>query len=201
MSLNESPDSPPPRRRRGAELEAALLDAAWQEFAEKGFDDFTLEGCAERAQTSRAVFYRRWPGKVELINAAAARAGSSEELPDPDTGTLRGDTLELLRHTNRSRARMGIQMMMRLGGYFEETGGSFADLRNSFLSRRGSAMDVVIERAAERGEVDLESLTPRMIAVPFDLYRQELIMTLKEVPDGVLEAIVDEVFLPLVTTR
>lgn len=62
-------------------------------------------------------------------------------------------------------------------------------------------MDVVIERAAERGEVDLESLTPRMIAVPFDLYRQELIMTLKEVPDGVLEAIVDEVFLPLVTRR
>jgi AcrR family transcriptional regulator len=201
MSLTGSSDSQSPRRRRGAELEAALLDAAWQELAEKGFDDFTLEGCAERAQTSRAVFYRRWPGKIELINAAAVRAGSSEKLPDPDTGSLREDTLELLRHTNRSRARMGIQMMMRLGGYFEETGGNFADLRSSFLSRRGSAMDAVIERAAERGEVDPKALTSRMIAVPFDLYRQELIMTLKAVPEDVLEAIVDEVFLPLVTKR
>ncbi len=36
------------------------------------------------------------------------------------------------------------------------------------------------------------------MAVPFDLYRQELLMTLKPVPDEVAESIVDEVFLPLV---
>ena len=39
------------------------------------------------------------------------------------------------------------------------------------------------------------------VGVRFDLFRQELLMTLKAVPDEVAEGIVDEVFLPLVLTR
>ena len=59
----------------------------------------------------------------------------------------------------------------------------------------------VLDRAVARGEADPAKLTPRVVAVPFDLFRQELLMTLKAVPDEVAEGIVDEVFLPLVLTR
>jgi len=48
-------------RRRGAELEAALLDAAWDELQAVGYAGLTMEAVADRAGTSRAVLYRRWP--------------------------------------------------------------------------------------------------------------------------------------------
>src|SRR5664279_3898962 len=61
----------PKHRRRGEDLETALLDATWEEFKAVGFYDLTIAAVAQRAGTSRAVLYRRWPGKVELVAAAA----------------------------------------------------------------------------------------------------------------------------------
>lgn len=200
MPTDDSPNRTP-KRRRGDVLEAALLDSAWEEIVEKGYDRFTIESVAERARTSRDVIYRRWPGKAELVHAAAARAGSQQPVPVPDTGTLRGDVIELLRQASRSRAQIGVQMILQLGGYFAETGTGIAELRKAFLSDRSRPMQQILDRAVERGEVDPTKLTPRVTEVAFDLYRQEMLMTLNAVPDEVAESIVDEVFLPLVTKR
>lgn len=201
MSLIDSSPDHVPSRRRGATLETALLDAAWAELVDKGYDRFTIESVADRAGTSRAVLYRRWPGKAELIHAAAARAGVQAQVQVPDTGTLRGDVIEVLRSANRSRASIGVLMILQLGGYHTETGADMGTLRNAFLSGRGNTMQEILDRAVARGEADPAKLTPRVTAVPFDLCRQELLMTLEAVPDDVIESIVDEVFLPLVAKR
>lgn len=195
MSLNEDGA---PQRRRGAALETALLDAAWAELLEKGYDDFTIEAVADRARTSRAVIYRRWPSKPEVVQAAIVHSWRRERTEVPDTGSVRGDLIEVLRRAGHSRARVGIALAVRLGGYFSETGSSFADLRQTVLSGGGTAVDIILRRGVERGEIDPARLTPRVAAVPFDLYRAELLMTLKPVPDDVIDSIVDEVFLPLV---
>ena len=196
MPLND--DGPAPQRRRGAALEHALLDAAWDELVDKGYSAFTIESVAERARTSRAVLYRRWPTKPELVVAAVVRAGDKERVAVPDTGSVREDLVEVLRRANRSRARLGIVLAVQLSGYFAETGTGPAELRSAFLSGRGNAVEAILTRGVERGEVDPARLSPRVVGVPFDLYRQELLMTLKPVPDEVIESIVDEVFLPLV---
>jgi len=196
MSLND--EVPAPQRRRGAALENALLDAAWDELVDRGYTEFTIESVAERARTSRAVLYRRWPTKPELARAAVLHAGRKEQVEIPDTGSLRDDVVELLRRANGLRARLGIMMTLQLSGYYAETGTGPSELRNAFLAGRGTAVDTLISRALERGEVDPAKLSPRVVGVPFDLYRQELLMTLKPVPDDVIESIVDEVFLPLV---
>ena len=44
MSLME--EGRVPQRRRGVTLENALLDAAWDELVEKGYDAFTIESVA-----------------------------------------------------------------------------------------------------------------------------------------------------------
>jgi AcrR family transcriptional regulator len=196
MSLNDGTTGP--QRRRGAALENALLDAAWEELAEKGYSGFTIESVAERASTSRAVLYRRWPTKPELVQAAVGHAGLKERVEVPDTGSLRDDMVELLRRANHSRARIGIIMALQLPSFYAETGTGPSDLRSAFVSGRGAAVETLVSRAVERGEVDPARLTPRVVGVPFDLYRQELLMTLKPVPDEVIESIVDEVFMPLV---
>src|ERR1700744_4599906 len=84
------------RRRRGQELESALLEAAWDELVEVGFAALTMESIAARAHTGIAVLYRRWPNKGELVLAAIAHFGRAHPVEIPDTGTLRGDLLALL---------------------------------------------------------------------------------------------------------
>lgn len=196
MSLKD--DSQPSRRRRGAALEEALLDAAWQELTERGYDAFTIESVAARAQTSRAVLYRRWPSKAELVRAAVVRNVQRNPIPLPDTGSLRGDMIALFQEANRTRADFGVVAAVQLGAYFAETGESIAELRELFIAGRTTSIDVIIDRAVERGEADPAKLTPRVRGVAFDLYRHELLMTLKPVPDEVIASIIDEVFLPLV---
>lgn len=187
-----------PRRRRGAALEDALLDAVWEELVDHGYAGVTYDAVAARARTSRAVLYRRWPTKPELVRAAVGRVGNRERVEVPDTGSLRDDVVELLRRANRSRAWLGIMLTLQLSGYYAETGTGMSELRSAFLAGRGTAVDTLVSRAIARGEVDPARLTPRVLGVPFDLYRQELLMTLKPVPDEVITSIVDEVFIPLV---
>lgn len=200
MSLKEDSQGAPKtggQRRRGEALENALLDAAWAELDEKGYDGFTIESVAERAKTSRAVVYRRWASKPELVTATVARWAQQGRAVVPDTGALRSDLLEIFHRANETRAPYAVLMSARLGAYYAETGTSFADLRETFLSGRTSTLDAVLDRAAERGEIDAAKLTPRIRSVAFDLYRHELLMTLKPVPDDVIESIIDEVVLPL----
>jgi AcrR family transcriptional regulator len=197
MSLNRY--SQPARRRRGPALEQALLDAAWEELVDKGYDGLTFEAVADRAQTSRAVIYRRWPSKPELARAALKHGFAKERVAIPDTGNVRDDLVELMRRANASRARIGIMVAMRLGGFFAETGSSISDLRRSVLAPGATAVETILDRAVQRGEIDPARLTPRVVSLPFDLYRNELLMTFRPLPDEVITAIIDEVFMPLVT--
>ncbi|MFI9275752.1 TetR/AcrR family transcriptional regulator [Kitasatospora sp. NPDC052896] len=189
-------------RRRGAVLEEALLDAAWAELTEHGYANFTLDAVVQRAGTSRPVLYRRWPDRQELVRAALAHVLNREHLDAPDTGSLRGDLLGLMREINATRVQLVTVMSVHLAGYYQETGTSPADLRELLTAgRRKSAVDALYERALARGEIDPERLTDRVRAIPLDLLRHEFLMTLAPVPDPVLEEIVDTIFLPLVLPR
>jgi hypothetical protein len=85
-----------------------------------------------------------------------------------------------------------------LGSYYDQAGLSPADLRSEFLAGRTSATEDAIQRAVGRGEIDPDRLTPRIASLPFDLWRHEVMMTLRPVPDHVLRQIVDDIFIPLV---
>jgi AcrR family transcriptional regulator len=192
-------EEPVARRRRGAVLEDALLEATWQELCDVGYAAVTIDAVAQRAQTSRPVIYRRWATKADLVLAAVERAMHREDVEVPDTGTLRGDMMALMRHANVRMAPSVATLTYHLGAYFQETGTSPRDLRTAILGHRVTAAEIVVDRAAERGEIDPERLTPRLRNLAIDLYRHEALMTLAPVPDRIIEEILDEVFLPLVT--
>ncbi len=145
------------------------------------------------------MIYRRWAAKPELVRAAIAHQGLRERVPVPDTGGLRGDLIAALRGASERRAPLlGLFLSARIGGFYTETGTSFSDLRDEFLAGRVSLVDTILDRAVERGEADPDRLTPRVRSVAFDLFRHELLMTQRPVPDAVIESIVDEIVLPLV---
>ena len=191
-------NSAAPKRRRGQELEDALLDAAWDELVANGYAGFTFDAVAERAGTSRPVLYRRWSGREELVMAAVRHRDAGTVRTVPDTGSLRGDVIEILATANETRLSFAAVFSVQLGAFYQETGTTPADMRRELLGNRPTSMDAVIRRAVERGEVDPARLTPRIAALPFDLVRLELLMTLKAVPLATIHSIVDEIFMPLV---
>ena len=147
------------------------------------------------------MLYRRWKTREDMLRATVRHRAAADPPAIPDTGTLRGDLLALLTSANTTRNPMAALISSMLGSYYNQTGPTPAELRDAFLSQRGSAVGQVVNRAVERGEVDPARLTPRIIDLPFDLFRNEMMMTLKPVPDHVLRQIIDDIFIPLVTTR
>jgi len=192
---------PPPQRRRGAALDAALLEAAWDELGAVGYPRFTLDGVAARARTSRPVLARRWSNRAELAIAAIRHHSSLAVTAAPDTGTLRGDLLALLRQFSAGASEVTGVLTFLLADYFSATGHPPAQIRERAIADRGSIMATIIERAVERGEIDPRRLTPHIMSLPVDLVRHDLIMNQAPVPDETLIEIVDHIFLPLVERR
>ncbi len=188
----------PPQRRRGEALETALLDAAWAELTERGYDELTIDAVATRAGTSRAVLYRRWPSKQDLVLATLSEYVRKDFVEAPDTGSLRGDVIGLLKLANKLRVRMAMVVFTQLGGFYREADTNLAELGAYVQGGRDAVLDEVIERAVARGEIKPGQVSARVARVPVDLFRYELMMTLQPVPERTIEEIVDDVFLPLV---
>ena len=184
-------------RRRGAALEHALLDAAWAELQATGYARLTIEAVAERAGTSRAVLYRRWPSRAALVIAAMRRNRPMLSGGVPDTGSLRGDVLSLLTRVSERLAELGSETVYGiLGDYFADRQ-LFVQVQDQVLHIGADVMATVLKHAEERGEIT-SGISPRVATLPTDLYRHELLIRRTPPPGRVITEIVDDVFLPLV---
>jgi AcrR family transcriptional regulator len=188
----------PAHRRRGAALEEELLAAAWDVLRENGYAGFTLEAVARQAGTSRPVIARRWASRHDLVKAAIAHAAAARPVSTPDTGSLRGDLIACLREINGTRLDLATMLGVQLGGYYQETGETLADLRGVILAGQDPVVHKIFAAAIERGEVDPGRLTPRIRSLPMDLLRNEVLETLQPMRDEGIDEIVDTIVLPLV---
>jgi AcrR family transcriptional regulator len=190
-----------PTRRRGAELERAILRAALQELAEAGYSGMTMDRVAKRAGTNKNAIYRRWPNRAALGLAAYRElVVADQELPD--TGELRTDVLELLRRANRHLSSPAGDILRSLLGSAGDDPRLLEQLREQSADAGSGTWLTVLGRAVARGEAPPEALHPRVATVAVVLLRNEFITRgTPTVPDSVLAEIVDEVYLPLVRGR
>ena len=186
-------------RRRGAELDHALLMAAWDELIESGYENLTLDSVAARAMTSRPVIARRWNDRRDLVIAAVRHWAEHNRLPVPDTGSLRGDLLTYLEQKSATRAELIAVFAVRLAAFVAENRDAARQLGELITQSQG--LDEIWQRAADRGEVDLDTLTPRLRSLPFDLVGAELARTHQALPRTAIEEILDTIVLPLVAGR
>ncbi len=185
-------------RRRGEELEGAILDAAWAQLTEAGYPGFTYEAIASRAGTSRPVLYRRWAKREDLLVATLRKFWFSRPIEAPDAGSLRADMIAYLHNADAGRSGITTILSVQLMDYFRDTGTSFSELRDVLRgARRTSGTDEIVARAIDRGELPREPLPERVINLPFDLLRHELFMTMRSVPEQTIVQIVDVIWLPL----
>jgi AcrR family transcriptional regulator len=187
------PPAPGRSRRRGAALEDALLQAAWEEVSSAGYAKLTMEGVAARAGTAKSVIYRRWPNRATLVRAAIRHHLGPDTGDVFDTGDLREDVLNVLR---RFRANFEEVPADTIHGLLSE----LHDIPEDVLAVTPEVITAMLYRAAARGEVRPDRITPRIAALPGNLVRHELIVPRGDLSDAALAGIVDEIFLPLVAT-
>jgi len=188
------------RRRRGAELEHALLTAAWEELAETGFAKMTMESVADRAKTGIAVLYRRWADKNELVLAAIRHYGDTHPVEIPDTGNLRDDLFALIANSNARRAEFATLVGATFAGLRDSAGFTPEEIRLLVLGDGPRRSDDVFRRAHDRGEIDLTRIPKDVLELPFQLIRHDILMTLRPVSPERIRSIVDDIFWPLITS-
>lgn len=193
----EDTGAPAARRRRGDELEDALLDAAWNELQEAGYSGLTFDAVATRAGTSKPVLYRRWATKPDLVVAAMQHAGLFARRDLPDMGSLREDVLTSLHDFNDTRAHFITAISVYMANIASDSGLSPAALRERLLGSRVSGAQEFVDRAVARGEIPDRVRSPGLVTMPFDLFRHDLLLTLARVPERRVLEIVDDLWLPL----
>lgn len=189
-------------RRRGEQLEQAILHAAAEELRDSGYAGMTMDRVAARAGTNKNAIYRRWPHRAAL-GIAAYRHLSDAAMPDPDTGSLRGDALEMLRLANETwSSPHGAVLRGLLAAAADDPALLELMRERSGADTMDHAWLTMIDRAVARGEAPPAAAHPRVAATPMMLLRAEYAMRgIPSVPAEILTEIVDEVFLPLVRGR
>ena len=168
-----------------------LLDEAWTQLRERGYGAFMIDAVARAAGTSRAVVYRRWPNKASLIHAAI-RAHAGTVLDEiPDTGSLALDLRTVLKTLAARMDRIGADTMTGLLSDLDELPPDVAG------SVRG-VVEQLLAQARSRGEISGAPIPEAVCTAPTDLLRYHMLAERALPSDEAIDAIVDQVFLPLV---
>lgn len=152
-------------RKRDHSRDATILEATLEILAEVGVAGLTMDLVAARAGAGKATIYRRWPSKTELFADAVAHLKRIQvDLESlPDTGTLRGDLLELFRPQSIEETEHRLKIMAGVASLLAQDH-SLTDAANAAVTQPwAQAHYAMMKRAVKRGEVaaeaDIETLS------------------------------------------
>jgi AcrR family transcriptional regulator len=158
----------PPRRKRGRprdpEADGRILAAASALILMRGFESMTVDEVASNAGVGKATVYRRWARKEDLAVAAMEQL-YRDEMPPPDTGSIRGDLsatfTALLTFVNSPAGADYVRTTIKESMRDER----IAALYRSASQRAQERSAEIYQRAIERGEVRADM--PTQTAVEF----------------------------------
>ena len=139
-------------RARGEAVSHAVLSATLEELGVSGVEGLSIERVAARAEVNKTSIYRRWATREELIVAALEHATAGVVSIPPDTGSLRGDLLALLKRVGELLTHPTSRAILGAGA------SEHADARIHMLARERLASQAILpaqtlmERARARGE-------------------------------------------------
>ncbi|MEV0413643.1 TetR/AcrR family transcriptional regulator [Streptomyces sp. NPDC050448] len=185
-------------RRRGQELERAILDAALEQLSTVGWNALTMEGVAARAHTGKAAVYRRWPSKADLV-AEVLRTGLPPIGGIADHGSIRGDLLRLcVRMRDVMESRTGQALRAVLHECDHAHAGRFHDVIRSGLHEPAHRLiRELVQRGIERGDVRPDATDPFVADVipAMMMYRAKVCGSEWADPD--IAEMIDQVMVPL----
>jgi AcrR family transcriptional regulator len=140
--------------------EAELLAVTLRLLQEHGYDQLTIDAVASAARASKATVYRRWASKAELVLAAFIE-GVRQVAVAPNTGTLRGDLLQL----GETCGQHGLEHASTIRAVMVEVSRHPAlndALQEQFLMQRKAMIQHVLQQAVDRGEITQDAVTDEL---------------------------------------
>jgi AcrR family transcriptional regulator len=140
--------------------EVELLAVTLRLLQEHGYDQLTVDAVASAAHASKATVYRRWPSKAELVLAAFIE-GVRQVAVAPNTGTLRGDLLQL----GETCGQHGLEHASTIRAVMVEVSRHPAlneALQEQFLKQRKAMIQHVLQQAVDRGEIRQDVVTDEL---------------------------------------
>lgn len=113
----------------------------------------------------------------------------------PDLGNARAELFVLFQKLSNRGATTMTKTLLTVSDFKEVAAGIGDRLSKDTCD---GALEKVLDRGVQRGELDRDKITPRNLTLPLDLLRYEAIMNRKSASKRSIEEIVDTIFLPLV---
>lgn len=188
-------------RRRGDTLTEDIYKAAIELIKKVGYTNLTFQQIAQAAKTSRTVLYRRWKTTFELIYDIMVYKMKNTlggELIDriEDTGSLRGDLLQLLTLYQSVYIEVEHEIMNAILFELGQNNDKMSELEMNATNKNIFVMRKLLEFAKKRGEV-IKEVSDETLTLPFDLIRMENILRQDGIDEKRLEVLVDEILLPV----
>ncbi len=177
--------------------EVELLAVTLQLLQEHGYDRLTVDAVAATAKASKATVYRRWPSKAELVLAAFIE-GVRQTAVAPETGTLRGDLIQVgdviceQAYQHASTIRAVLVEVSRHRALRDA-------MQHQFLDQRKTLIHHILQQAVRRGEIASGAISDEL----WDLLPGYLVFRAimpGPPPTGrTVQTLVDDVIMPSLT--
>jgi AcrR family transcriptional regulator len=177
----------PASHRRGEHVRQTVLTAAFDELAEHGAGAATIAGVARRSGVHETTIYRRWVTKENLF-VEALLSRSAEEIPTPDTGSIRDDLLAVVRAVI---AYVTSPVGLAALHVATLTADDQQDARQAFWAGRINALRPVVERGIARGELRPDTDAGLLLETLIAPLHGRLLLTGETVDEQLGERIVD----------
>lgn len=184
-------------RPRDHSRNTAIEKAAIELMGEVGYEQITVEAVALRAHVSKATIYRRWKNKAELM-ASAVHHYALCKSPTIDSGSLRGDLIELISEKAKSMKSTDGQFIRGLMTAAQTDSDLAAVLTASLSEYAGAAYGAIFERAKMRGEISNAAKTEIILELVPAVISFRIFMSHQSVNRKFIEHFVDDVIIPTI---
>ncbi|WP_372736282.1 TetR/AcrR family transcriptional regulator [Nocardioides sp.] len=182
------------RPRVEGDREAEIFDATIKVLVDVGYDRLTMDAVASAARASKATLYRRWNTKLRLVIDALLITKPAPALPD--TGSLRGDLLEVFCGIGGITDAESVGVLTSVITAMSRDAEFAEAFRTEILAPKMLVAQQVWERARDRGElradVDLALFAPAAVGV---VLHRVFVLGDQPTPD-LVGRVVDQIILP-----
>lgn len=178
-------------RPRSTAARDKMIEAATSVVLDAGVPGFTVDEVARRSGVAKTTIYRHFPDPTELLVTAVDRTVVYPATPD--TGSLRGDIIELLRRilpafADRNARAVHFELFAAMS-----RDPKLAEMNRSVVARGPSPLTEIYRRWLERGEISPHIDLPTAFEIidgPF-VFRSIINPTALDDPD--LEELADRI--------
>ena len=171
--------------------------------AETGYDGMTIDMVAARAKAGKATLYRRWASKSELVlDAVACMKSTDVDLASPpDTGTLRGDLVALVKTPTIRESERKLKVMAGIVSMIARDPELAAAAQEALVEPRAAANRIIFQRAIDRGEILSDVDIDRLCLIGPALVAYRTLMLRKPVDREFMIGNIDRIILPAAGVR